>query len=460
MAKKKIDKKVVNYGNLSFIDTAVGTYAIRMSAYDYNNDIEHFFSFDSADWDSDPVSIAGVRCVPWGCNDNLPVLVRNLLEKNNLGPGILLRKTGLIYGQGPALYQNKIENNEINRQWCEDSEIQNWLDSWDYRRFIRNSIVEYNHMGGVFVKYISGKGIRIGRPWISSLEALANKDCRLVWPDDGFKNLDSVKNILVGDFESYRNRDIYSYPVFDRTSPTANEVAVKYHCLRAYGRNFYAVSSFLGSLPWMENANELPVIIKALNQNMMAGAYIVHEPAGYWEDKRTSLFEMYPDEPEAQIQKRIIELREQITKNIAEVMSGSKNAGKFFTAVDFVDPASGKEQKWEIQPIEMNIDKYIDAQVKVSTIADSSTTSGFGLNPALANIIIDGKGDSGSQMLYALKIFFGADTQIPEDIALEAINDAIAINFPKKKGIRLGLYRQMINKEDNVTASDRTTNNV
>ncbi|MEG0889498.1 MAG: hypothetical protein RSH25_13620, partial [Bacteroides sp.] len=142
---------------------------------------------------------------------------------------------------------------------------------------------------------------------------------------------------------------------------------------------------------------------------------------------------------------------------IADVMAGKENAGKFFTCVDFVDP-DGHVQSWKIEPIEMNIDKYIDAQAKISRIADSSTTSGFGLNPALSNIIIDGKGDSGSQMLYALKIFYGADTQIPEEIALEALNDAIRINFPHKRGVFMGMYRKVINKEDNVTAGDRVTN--
>ena len=140
-------------------------------------------------------------------------------------------------------------------------------------------------------------------------------------------------------------------------------------------------------------------------------------------------------------------------------MAGQKNAGKFFSCVDFVDEF-GNVQSWKVEPIEMNIDKYIEAQAKISRIADSSTTSGFGLSPALANIIIDGKSDSGSQMLYALKIFYGADTQIPEEIALEAINDAIRINFPNKKGIFLGIYRKVINKEDNVSASDRSTNQV
>ena len=111
-------------------------------------------------------------------------------------------------------------------------------------------------------------------------------------------------------------------------------------------------------------------------------------------------------------------LKDELTEAIADVMAGKKNAGKFFSCVDFMDDL-GHTQSWKIEPIEMNIDKYIEAQAKISRIADSSTTSGFGLSPALANIIIDGKSDSGSQMLYALKIFYGADTQIPEEIALE-----------------------------------------
>ena len=59
-----------------------------------------------------------------------------------------------------------------------------------------------------------------------------------------------------------------------------------------------------------------------------------------------------------------------------------------------------------------------------------------------------------------MKIFYGADTQIPEDIVLEAINDAIRINFPHKKGIFLGIYRKVINKEENVSTPDRAAKQV
>lgn len=451
MEQKKI-------GDFHFVPTEVGTYAVRMAG-GIDSTYEHFLSFDPTNWDTDPVTVAGVRVVPWGSDNNLPKHIRRILEKNNLAPGILDRKLGLIYGQGPMLYTLDVVNNERVQNWVHDDEIQSWLDGWDYRSFIRSVLMEYNHLKGCFVKYRSGKGVRVGKPWIHSLECVPSSDCRLVWPSNDSRRLDDVDRIMVGDFDAYTNPEYRLYDVFDKWHPARYEVSMKYHSMRSFGRNFYSLSSFFGSVPWMTNANALPEIIAYLNNNMIAAAYIVHVPQGYWEEKRRMIENKYPSYQEAQILAQLDDLKKELAQQIAEVMAGKNNAGKFFMCVDFVD-MDGHEQSWKIEPIEMNIDKYIEALTKISRIADSSTTSGLGLNPALANIIIDGKGDSGSQMLYALKLFYGADTQIPEEIALEAINDAIRINFPHKKGIFMGLYRKVINKEDNVTASNRATNQV
>ena len=445
-------------GDFHFVPTEVGTYAVRMEG-GLNDTFERFLSFDPTSWDMDPVTVAGVRVVPWGADNNLPKNIRRILEKNNLAPGILDRKLGLIYGQGPMLYTLDVQENERVQNWIQDEEIQDWLDSWDYRGFIRHMLMEYNHLKGCFVKYHSGKAVRLGKPWIHSLECVPSADCRLVWPKNDSRNVDDIEDIMVGDFDAYTNPSYKLYPVFDKWHPARHEVAMKYHSMRSFGRNFYSISSFYGSVPWMADANALPEIIAYLNNNMIAAAYIVHVPQGYWQGKRDVIVEKHPDYTEAQIAAKLDELKMTLSQQIAEVMAGKNNAGKFFMCVDFID-VDGHEQSWKIEPIEMNIDKYIDALAKISRIADSSTTSGLGLNPALANIIIDGKGDSGSQMLYALKLFYGADTQIPEDIALEAINDAIRINFPQKKGVFIGLYRKVINKEDNVTAGERATNQV
>lgn len=445
-------------GDFHFVPTEVGTYAVRMEG-GLNDTFERFLSFDPTSWDMDPVTVAGVRVVPWGADNNLPKNIRRILEKNNLAPGILDRKLGLIYGQGPMLYTLDVQENERVQNWIQDEEIQDWLDSWDYRGFIRHMLMEYNHLKGCFVKYHSGKAVRLGKPWIHSLECVPSADCRLVWPKNDSRNMDDIEDIMVGDFDAYTNPSYKLYPVFDKWHPARHEVAMKYHSMRSFGRNFYSISSFYGSVPWMADANALPEIIAYLNNNMIAAAYIVHVPQGYWQEKRNVIVDKHPDFTEAQITCMLDDVKETLARQIAEVMAGKNNAGKFFMCVDFID-LDGHEQSWKIEPIEMNIDKYIDALAKISRIADSSTTSGLGLNPALANIIIDGKGDSGSQMLYALKLFYGADTQIPEDIALEAINDAIRINFPQKKGVFIGLYRKVINKEDNVTAGERATNQV
>lgn len=193
---------------------------------------------------------------------------------------------------------------------------------------------------------------------------------------------------------------------------------------------------------------------------MIAAAYVVHVPEEYWNKKAEQYRAKHPELTDDQLYLQMESLKDQLSRELADVMAGKNNVGKFFMTTDYVDPSDGKTHQFQIEPIEMNIDKYIEALTKISRIADSSTTSGLGLNPSLANIIIDGKGDSGSQMLYALKLFYGADTQIPEDVCLEAINDAIHINFPDKKDLFLGIYRKVINKEDNVTASSRATNQV
>lgn len=452
-------KRIDSGGGFDIYDCETGKYAVALgSSTSYEQQFSTFFDLGAKNWDVYATTVMGVKCVPFGINNDMPEKIRDIMEKNNLGPGILQRKIGLLYGQGPMLCRNEIVDNEIQQTWINDKEIQDWLESWNYKAYIRQAMTEYVNMGGHFTKYVSGRAVRIGRKWVARLECLPTKDCRLVWPDGiNYPYLEDIKQILVGDM--VHNREAQIFPVFDKWHPTKSEAAIRYHNLRSFGRNLYSISSFHGSIPWMQNANDIADIVRVLHTNMIAAAYIVHEPAAYWELKKQDLFGDHPEYTDAQVATKIEEMKKKVTKQIAEVMSGKENAGKFFTCVDFVDD-NGKSQEWKIEPIEMNLDKYISAEKDISRIADSATTSGLGLSPSLANIIIDGKSDSGSQMLYALKIFYGADTQIASDVILEAMNDAIRINFPQKKDVFMSFYHKVVNKEDNVSAGKRAIDNV
>ena len=121
--------------------------------------------------------------------------------------------------------------------------------------------------------------------------------------------------------------------------------AVKYHSLRTFGRNMYALSCFFGSVPWLENANDLPEIIRHLNENMIAAAYMVHTPQQYWEDKQAMLKSMNEEWTDDQLAKEMEKLKDQLVNTIADVMAGRENAGKFFTCVDFIDP-NGRAGRW------------------------------------------------------------------------------------------------------------------
>ena len=458
MSKERIrnGKIVDRAGKFAMVDTGVGTYAVALGSRFGSQSLSSFFDLGGRSWDKDPQSVGGVSIVPWGPDDQMPRMVRDLLEKNNIGPGILARKQGLIYGQGVRLYRNAVRDNESVQEWTQDTEAERWLESWDYRRYVRETLTEYLHMGGHFTKYQCAKSVRIGKPWIHSLCCLPSADCRMVWPDPHrTPSIDDISEFLVGDMERWRQLEVF--PRFDKWHPAAHEAAIGYHSLRSFGRNLYAISSFHGSIPWMQDANDIAEIVRALNDNVIAAAYIVHEPQAYRDQKRNALWGDHPDWTDARIEKELDRLRDQITRQIADVMAGKRNAGKFFTCVDFTDD-QGNRQEWRIEPIELNLDKYIQAQKDISRMADSATTSAMGLSPALSNIIIDGKSDSGSQMLYALKIFYGADTVIPEQIVLEALNDALHINFPQKRDLWLGFYHKTVQKEDNVSAGDRMAN--
>lgn len=131
-------------------------------------------------WEQLPQSVCGRKIVPFGFDNNLPVHLRDILDENNLGPGILERQMGLLFGQGAFLNRLAYEDGNIVHRWEEDKEIQTWLDSWDYLSYIKGCMTDYLHLKGFFdAKYLE-RGRRIGKePRIACLEHIPAKNARL-----------------------------------------------------------------------------------------------------------------------------------------------------------------------------------------------------------------------------------------------------------------------------------------
>ena len=85
--------------------------------------------------------------------------------------------------------------------------------------------------------------------------------------------------------------------------------------------------------------------------------------------------------------------------------------------------------------------------------------AGVGMHPALGGAGESGRSDSGSEQLYALKNYLLTGIDIPETIVMKPINYALKINFPDKN-YRLGFYHLPPEREEDITASKRTKNQV
>lgn len=458
---KKKSPKVIRKGDTGIMHIPdSGVYGFQIGASTSDNWVDQLNAVNTsvlAGWENEPVLVAGKEVVPYGTNNNLPVGIRQIMDENNLAPGILEREKGLLFGQGPQLYRNVWDDGDYKREWVDNKEIWNWLKSWDYLRYIEMALTEYKYLKAHFTKYYVNKGLRIGRQGrIVKLECVPAVDARLKWAKS--RKLEDVTHIFVGDFENDCQKGMQTYPVFDSFNPFKSTVAINYHNSYSFARNFYPVPAFYGTLNWIKRSSDIPIIIKYLTDNSLNVGYMVYSPAQYWDEKRVKLEEKFTQKDTAYIDKKLDTLKDETFAKLAEVMSGKKNVGKFFETVEFYDDDNNK-CSWRIDPIDHKTKEFIEGQLKISAKAEMATTSGIGLHPALSNIMVDGKLSSGSEMLYALKLYLASDTAIPEAVILQGLNNVIKINFPEKD-LSLGFYHKIVLKEEDVSPEDRTQKNI
>lgn len=452
---KKISKKTraihLNTGQV---------YTVSMHDQFGEPDSVQSFSSHLTGWETAPQIVNGAKIVPYGHNNDLPDVIRRIMENNNIGPGIIERKNGLLYGDGPQQYQITYDGADVKREYVNDPEISEWLKSWDFKRYVDMAIVEYNHMKGVFVRNYRNRAPRIGRAGkIAQLKVVPATDARLGWPENGELRLENVKKIYCGDFNNFISTPrLKPYPVMDYANPLKYAVSMSYHNSYSFAHRFYSIPSFYGTLNWLQRSSEIPDILKYLTENGISAAWHIHSPQAYWEAKKTKLEDRHPELTDEEIDKKLDQLKDELFESISNALSGSKNAGKFIETVDFTDPDSGQTLSWKIEPIDQKIKDFIEAQVKVGDKADSAATSGMTLHPSLANLIVPNSTFSGSTMLYALKLYLASDTSIPEEVIFEPVNRAIAINWPHKN-IQIGFYRRIVMKEENITSADRVASN-
>lgn len=386
---------------------------------------------------------------PYGENNRLPIIIRNIVYSNAIAPGILNKKTQLNWGQGPKLYEEKFEDGVLIRNYKEDEEVQAWLDSWDYEGYLMKCVTDFSHIESCYTKVISTKGWRIGNsPKIARLEHIAPYRPMVVG-----KKFTPTHIILHNQDEptSYQ-----VFPMFDEYQPFKSGISIKYSNLYTFCSDFFSIPHILGSIPWIIQSSNVPKFLASLSKNSINIKYHITSPKEFWDAKREELKQNCTDKGIDYNESMLKELRKKLLQEITKVLSGLENAGKFWHTenIMYVDGHNLTELGWKINPIDQKMRDTVQSQIDIASKADTSLSAGIGLHSALGNISEKGKSDSGSEQYYAFDNYLKSGIDLPEMVVMKVMNSALRINFPEKR-LKMGFYHTSPKRQEDITQSER-----
>lgn len=402
------------------------------------------------------MNVAGIKVIPFGIDNDLPGRVSNLLERFYAGEGIMGKKAGLQWGEGPRLYVDAVDgsSNTFYRQWMVNHEVQSELSHMRHLKEMHRCLIDLCHLEGFWVRITRSLGGRIGCGRIAKIEHIPAHKCRFVYGGDDVP----PSQVMVADFPFVDSSLAKIYPLFNPADPLRHPVSVGYFNIYSYGHDHYSVPRFIGAFDWLELAGTLAPLLATYNANASAISKHIESPQSYWDRARERIMASCEQNGTPYSDALLEKYKDEAMETFAKRMSGKENAGKFLHTSQFYNDLAGNFEGWKITAIDNKVKEYIEAQVAICKKAEAAATSGFGLDPSLSNLILDTKLGSGSEKLYALKVYNATETAVADMVLCSPWQTMIDVNFPGS-GVKIGLYRTVVEAERNVSPGDRIKSN-
>lgn len=446
-------------GNFGFVDNGAGeiyTFSLNSRQQRGWSPSSYMLRGAAGSFGFKYMNVNGVPVIPFGADNDMPGRVCQLLEKFYAGEGIMGKKAGLQWGEGPRLYRDAVEegSNIFYRQWTVDETITADLKATDYLTQMHRCLIDLCHLEGFWVKFTLTRGRRIGAGRIAKVEHVPAGKVRFVWAGDNVRPVEA----MVADWPVADPKTSHVYPLFDPREPLKHPVSLAYYNIYSYNHDHYSVPRFIGAFDWLELAGTLAPLLAAYNENASAISKHIESPQSYWDRQEEIIKDLCLQRGITYSPKMLEEFKDAAMERFAAAMSGKENAGKFFHTSNFWNPEANNFEGWKITPIDNKVKDYIEAQVAICKKAEAAATSGFGLDPSLSNLILDTKLGSGSEKLYALKVYNATETAVADMVLCKPFQQFIDTNHPGTD-IKIGLYRTVVEAEKNVNPENRVKAN-
>lgn len=328
----------------------------------------------------------------YGSANNLPGELRNTIKANHLLPEILKKQVRFLYGTGPYLYKEVIEEKKTVKIPVSDQypEVFTWLDSWEkkglsksFPDFAKLVIQEYYYTEGVFIKYLFNKSRRIaGNMPVRGLEYIPSTRARFAMsgklnPTDPVED-EKFDHVLYGRWDYPYRFESVAFPRFDPSNPFKHPVCINYARDLGFGEEIYSFPTFYyGLKEWIKGSNLNPKYINSYLRNSLNAKLHVIIPATWIEGKKKAFQDACEiNKTRKENEQALITEFEGVTigteytynlvqqlinrkfREITNILSGEgKNQGKIFTSVSHRTEHGLDE--WEFKDIPTKYKEFV-----------------------------------------------------------------------------------------------------
>ena len=246
----------------------------------------------------------------WGEGHNLyPQEVSDLVNENKLLPGILRKQEDFLYGRGPMLYREEVQDGKMVRVSVTDSAVQQWLESWesqgmdDYRTYLRCLIADFYRVRTCVTRFHFSRGRRTERYQTGSVRALSYigaDEARLAAKGEAGEWLTKrvsrhdCRYVITGNWANIGGRQDYEvWHRLDAARPFDHPTAVAFDVLPAFGKRVYAYNEwFSGLREWVRASNLTPRYLNSYLKNALNAHIHVKIPETWVSAHRNRLEEL------------------------------------------------------------------------------------------------------------------------------------------------------------------------
>lgn len=434
------------------------------------------------------LSVNGYQVCMRGVNNNLCDEVTTEIKQNRLLPRLYSKEIKMLYGNGPCAYMQTVEGGKMKREYTALPEWDEWLNTWQERgmettaqEFAKTNIKNFYYFGDFFCKFRFARGKRLGMMPVAGIEPLENKHCRLATTrqDIAYEQISysDFRHIAVGRW-SYGLGNYKIYPKFALSEVDNYLYAAVSHHREKSVDEFYGVNeTHQGARPYILGSNSTATYINSFLRNSLAAKIHIVIPNAWVVSKRSQLTKLCEENKLRKSKDKDLvkyngieigtEYRESLLveymrlelRKIGDYLSGAENQGKAYSSISFMD-ASGHEQQWKIETIDLKYKEYIDSLIAYDKRTEEALLSSVGIDASISAVSKDGViSKSGSDSYYNYLIYIMSLT--PEDeICAEPFNIALKLNFPElyKQGYRIGFYREVPQRQEDISPKDRLNN--